>query len=449
MKILVISQQWYPEDGTPQRRFRQLTRHAIESGHELQVIAAPPHYPGGKLTTTDPSCTPGAVATGVDGETVWRSNFSEHSRSLTSRVKDQAVVAFSSWRIARRLAKRWKPDIIVTTAPPLPQVFTTAAVAKEFRIPYLVDLRDVWPDILAYMNEWGVEAEANPKNPAKGAAFSVLGTVTGLLFKRALRGASGIVTTTPSFAEKLRSQGYKRVLSVRNIASVRDKAVPTIQETEFLDGRDREPGSLRVLYAGTTGRAQGLEVALEALRLAVDAGVDMEMRVVGSGSHLRLMKLQAQRHQLPVTFLGRIPYEDVIDDYEWCDTTLVQLRDWEPLEYTVPSKLYEALSLGRHVSGSLNGESARIIQETGAGDVTAAMDPNALADLWISLAHNRERLEVGDRGRSWLLDRDAPEENAAKFTSFMVQLVSEQNRQGKTAKRNSKKDVFSRITVRK
>lgn len=423
MKILVISQQWDPEDGTPQRRFRQLTRSLTDRGHSIRVIAAPPHYPGGKLTSTDPRHAPGAVADGENGERVWRSSFSEHSRSLASRVKDQAVVAFSSLKIADGLVRSWHPDILVSTAPPLPQVVVTALVAKRFRVPYLVDLRDVWPDILTYMNEWGDQAEANPRSRAKSFAFGALIGVGGRVFGWALRGANGIVTTTPSLAEKLRREGHERVLSVRNMASVRTFAVPTIPETEFLDGRNRESGSLRVLYTGTTGRAQGLEVALEAVRLTVEAGIDITMRVVGSGSHLRLMKLQAKRDNLPVEFYGRIPFAEVLDDYEWCDTALVQLRQWEPLEYTVPSKLYEALSVGRHITASANGETSRIVTETGVGDAVPAMDAPALADLWIALANDRSRLDVGLHGRTWLLERETPEENAEKFSRFLTGLV--------------------------
>ena len=428
MKILAISQQWAPEDGTPQRRFSQLTRGLTSRGHEVRVIAAPPHYPGGVLTSADPRHAPGAIAEGDNGETVYRSHFREHSRSLTSRIEDQGIVAISSWWIARKLVKSWRPDVIISTAPPLPQVVVTALIGKRFRVPYVVDLRDVWPDILTYMNEWGNQAEANPQNRIKATAYDALIASGGRVFNWALHGATAIVTTTPSFAEKLRSEGFQRVLNVRNMASVRDDKLPTLADMDYLDGTNREPGTLRVLYAGTTGRAQGLESALEAVRLTKEAGVNIQMRVVGSGSHLRLLMLQAERDHLPVEFTGRMPFSEVLEEYAWSDTTLVHLRNWEPLNYTVPSKLYEALSVSRHVTVAANGESARIITESGAGDAVPAMDPQALADLWTRLANDRQQLNVANSGRNWLLARETPDENTEKFARFLSTLPSRSDR---------------------
>lgn len=52
----------------------------------------------------------------------------------------------------------------------------------------------------------------------------------------------------------------------------------------------------------------------------------------------------------------------------------VQLRDWEPFAWTVPSKLYEALATGKHVTAILAGEAADIVRSTGAGDVVAPGD---------------------------------------------------------------------------
>ena len=423
MKILIISQQWEPEEGTPQRRWAQLCRSLIQAGNEVDVIAAPPHYPGGQLTSDAPEHQPGAVATGNHGETVWRTSFRPHGRSLVSRVLDQGIVALSSLRVGIKVAKLTRPDVILTTAPPIPSTVVAALVAFRTHLPFVVDLRDVWPDLLRHMNDWGNLAESNPQNRLKARAFDVLISVGGWVFVRGLKRADAIITTTPSFAEKLRNEGRHHVLNLRNMASVREQSVPSLALTAYLDGYDRENGTLRVLYAGTTGRAQGLDNALDAVRLATEAGVDIELRVVGSGASLRRLQLHAERENLPVEFLGRIPFDEVIEEYEWCDTALVHLRDWTPLEYAVPSKLYETLSVGRHVTVAANGEAARIASETGAGVAVPAMDARALADAWIELAQNREQLEVSDRGRRWLLDRETPEQNADKFSDFVVRTV--------------------------
>lgn len=429
MKILVISQQWEPESGTPQRRWAHFTQVLTNNGNEVVVVAAPPHYPGGVLTHDDPQFAPRAVSPGLRGETVWRTRFSPHDRSLASRVGDQAAIAASSLRIGARILRRRDVDVILTTAPPIPSAVVSALLGWWYKVPYVIDLRDVWPDLLLYMNEWGNKAEANPRQPFKAVAFDSLILVGGRAFKRALKAAAGIVTTTPSFAEKLRAEGFTNVLNVRNMASVRPEPLSKRVSAPL----DEEQAPLRILYAGTTGRAQGLDNALESLRLAKEAGANVTMRIVGSGAHLRLLELHAERDDLPVEFLGRLDFEEVIEQYEWCDTALVHLRNWKPLSYTVPSKLYEALSLGRHVTVAANGESARIVKETGAGIAVPSMKPKALAAAWVNLAKNRAALDVGERGRQWLLDRETCDENAAKLETFVratVEALPAESRRG-------------------
>ena len=339
---------------------------------------------------------------------------------------DQAIVATSSLALASRLIKERRPDIILTTAPPIPSAVTASLVGKAHRVPYVVDLRDVWPDLLSHMNEWGNKAEANPPSAIRAEAFDALIAAGGSVFRWTLKNAAGIITTTPSFAEKLRREDCSEVLNIRNMASVREAPVPPLEESR--SEASRTEGTLRILYAGTTGRAQGLDSALEALRLTIEAGVDARMRIAGSGAHLRLLKLHAAREGLPVEFLDRVGYEDVVEHYEWCDTSLVHLRSWEPLSYTVPSKLYEALSLGRHVSVAANGESARIITETEAGHAVPAMNPQALADLWVKLASNRDLLDVGTGGRRWLLKRETPEQNSKKVEDFALKVANKCSR---------------------
>lgn len=420
MRILILAQQWEPEEGTPQRRWAPLVEALIRRGDKVVVVAPPPHYPGGLLTSKNPDVQVGATAKGRHGEVIVRCSFAEHDQTLRSRIWDQGVVGVSTAHAARRIIGKQRPDIILTTAPPIPAAYVTSLVATLYRIPYIVDLRDVWPDLLKYLNEWGLRADQERKGRSIMApAFAVGSAIASGCLRIALRGAAGITTTTPSFAELLRARGFENVLNVRNTASVLARPVPSIEQ------RDGE--ELRILYVGTTGRAQGLHSAMSALELA-NARVKIQMRVIGSGAALKPLQEDAAARGLPVEFFGRIPHQEVREHYEWADTTLVHLRDWEPLQYTVPSKLYESLSAGRHVSVAANGETARIVEETGVGHAVPAMQPQKLADLWEHLANNRELLDIGDSGILWLQARESQVENAEKFANFVEQCANHEEK---------------------
>ena len=418
MRILILAQQWEPEEGTPQRRWAPLIDALVRRGNKVVVVAPPPHYPGGLLTSEDPDVRTGATAKGRHGEVIVRCSFAEHDQTLRSRIWDQGVVGISTLRIARRIIDKQRPDIILTTAPPIPAAYVTSLIAHTREIPYIVDLRDVWPDLLKYLNEWGPRVDQKSQGRLILApAFAAISAVASNLLTIALQHAAGITTTTPSFAELLRERGFENVLNVRNTASV------LAQPASPVEGREDQ--ELRVLYVGTTGRAQGLHSALDALDLIKSEHVNLQMRIVGSGAALKSLQEDAAERQLPVEFFGRIPHEEVRAHYEWADTTLVHLRDWDPLQYTVPSKLYESLSAGRHITVAANGETARIVEETGVGHAVPAMRPRALADLWKHLANNRELLDIGDSGILWLKARESQVENAEKFANFVERCANE------------------------
>ncbi len=98
----------------------------------------------------------------------------------------------------------------------------------------------------------------------------------------------------------------------------------------------------------------------------------------------------------------KVYQSDVLDRYEKADTCIVSLRDdWKSFEATVPSKTYEVMSIGRHVTAVVRGEAARIVKEAECGDVVA-WKAEAIAQLWRELAADRSRLQAGTSGREWV-----------------------------------------------
>ncbi|WP_394277421.1 glycosyltransferase, partial [Luteococcus sp.] len=158
------------------------------------------------------------------------------------------------------------------------------------------------------------------------------------------------------------------------------------------------------------------------------AGVSVRLRLVGSGVHEVPLRHLAERLGAPVDFVERVPGAGVAEHYAWADSVLVMLRGWSGMELTVPSKLYEALASGRHVSASVTGEAARIVVESGAGDVTAPDDAEALAALWQGLASDPSRLRVGEGGRRWVEQWATPERGAATMLQAL-ELAADQHGQ--------------------
>ena len=50
--------------------------------------------------------------------------------------------------------KSWKPELVIGTVPALPTAVVAFVAARISRAKLAIDLRDAWPDLLAYSSEW-------------------------------------------------------------------------------------------------------------------------------------------------------------------------------------------------------------------------------------------------------------------------------------------------------
>lgn len=415
MKILVLSQYWWPENGVPQRRWTWLSKILVEAGHQVTVIAPPPHYQR-KVTVNEwwqrrrnRKSSGSAPAEGPSGEKIIRSGFFPAGQSLTQKVFNQATVAAGAlWAIIRKpgYLKTYRPDLIIGTVPALPTAVVTQIAARIMRVPYIIDLRDAWPDLINESQKWNESTgtRSSRERILRKGPFQLLLTITKKGINNALRGADGIIVTAQDLELDLRNRKHFNNSSKPPAFTTIRNVFPA--ETSFLKIAPQTAQSkhLNVLYAGTLGRAQNLANAVKAVQIARASGVDVSLRFVGAGVAKKALQDLVEESHLDVRFYPRHESDDLANFYDWADTALVHLTDWYPLSKAVPSKTYELMTIGLHISGVVSGEAAEIIRTKEAGDVVPPEDPQSLAQLWVDLAHNRERLTVGDAGRRWVED---------------------------------------------
>lgn len=411
MKILILSQYWAPENGVPQRRWSWLTQLLVEQGHQVTVIAPPPHYDrkispaewGRKLVTNGLN----EEDSGESGERILRSPFLPAGKSLTARALNQAFVGVGAvFRVLWRTGslKGYKPDLVIGTVPAIPISMVVWLVGKIYRRPYIVDLRDAWPDLLEQADSWnsGMGKPSLRQKLLSRGPLQVVSWLTKKIMNHSLRNARAIIATSERLELNLESRPeLVRPNSEREIVTIRNVFPP---ETNLPTKRvsQQNENVFHILYAGTIGRAQNLGNAIEAVRIVKATGVDVKFRIVGSGAEKSELRNQSEDLKGSVSFEPVRPADELAAYYEWADTALVHLADWEPLERTVPSKVYELLDCGIHISAVVQGETAKLVSHLSAGDVIPPNNPRALADLWIQIARDRSMLATAETGRAWV-----------------------------------------------
>lgn len=405
-----MSQYWYPENGVPQRRWAWLTKILVRNGHQVTVIAPPPHYER-KTSFKYWKDTQGwrshaTEETGPSGERIIRSGFFPAGNSLTQRIFNQAFVALSMIALhvmPGKRARELRPDLVIGTVPALPTSVIAALVARLHGVPYVLDLRDAWPDLLRESKSWnsGVGKRTLREKLLSIGPLQLLSSATEKSMNLSLKNASGIIVTSQKEADHLSETFTHLPECQRPVLRVIRNVFPPKSDSERSVERSKS-SSLRVLYAGTLGRAQKLENALIAARMARDAGIDLKLRLIGDGAAWYALHEKAEELGLDVEFHHRLPADELREYYDWADTGLVHLTDWGALERAIPSKTYELMELGVHISGVVTGEARDLITELGAGHVVEPEKPNELANLWAELSRHPELLSVSDAGRKWV-----------------------------------------------
>lgn len=394
----------------PQRRWQWLTHELVLAGHEVAVITPPP-LADRKIGWWQWASQPGehsrrSIETGPSGEAIFRCGFVPVGSALTAKVANQVAVAVGMVRVALCEHHRGgiRPDLVIGTVPALPTALVTAAVASMVRVLYILDLRDAWPDLLEYSSSWnqGMGSKSLREQILSKGPLQAVSRLTTTAINGSLRGASALIVTSQRLSDSLKDRSVlQRDDAPQRLATMRN--VFPVGTSPTTDSRVEGSGdSLNVLYAGTIGRAQDLINAVDAAVIASERGVDVSFRFVGTGAARSQLEEQAQDRGINATFEARRHPTDLADYYQRADTALVHLADWEPLTRTVPSKTFELMSVGIHITGVVSGETADLIEGNRAGHVVDPGSPEQLAELWARLTADRQQLAVGSEAREWV-----------------------------------------------
>jgi glycosyltransferase involved in cell wall biosynthesis len=373
VRVLVVSQYFPPEPGATQNRLGSFVDGLVERGADVTVVCEQPNHPAGVF---HPGFGRRPLMTERNGRRVVRRLWvaTAPHKTTARRLAFYGTFAAGAGGLVAAAARH---DVVFVSTPPLPGALAAAAAARIRRTPLVVDVRDIWP-----------------------AAAEALGELSqpGLVraFERAerwmYRSAHSVTTTTAPFCRHI-DEVAGRPTSVH---------LPNGALDELLALPERPPpgnGRFTVGYAGNLGIAQGLDIVLEAAGHLRGAGA--HFLIVGDGPRGATLREVAQARGLDnVEFRPSVPADQVGPVLQGCHALLIPLRDHALLDGFIPSKLYDAMAVGRPAIVAARGEAAALVRKHDAGLTIAPEDGAALADAVRALRANPARVaQLGAAGR--------------------------------------------------
>lgn len=371
-----------------------LVRGLRNRGHELEVIAAHPHYPAPVWGT--PVLPKRELR---DGIPILRLPLWPGRNSTAERLRQELTYTLSLTGAAPTLGR---PQVVIAVSPSFPALATAMAAARLRRIPWVLWLQDILPD---------------------GAAATGLlddGSLMRALrrFERAAyRSASHIVVISTSFAENLLAKG----VAGEHISRIFNPATLPVQAQAC---GDRRVDDQLVLTMGNIGHTQNLVHVTRAFESSPElAALGARFVLAGDGVAGREVRSAISTDRVEVTgVVGR----ERLERYLKTAAIAVVSQQYEGVDFNVPSKLMNFMAYGLPTVAAVRPDSevARIIRESGAGWVTSSSGDTELSTQLVrALTDRSERAARGSRALQFARDNFAPEVIAEQFESVLEQVV--------------------------
>jgi glycosyltransferase involved in cell wall biosynthesis len=362
-----------------------MIREIVRLGHEVEVVTALPNYPTGKIRPDYRGrYYVRELWEGVPVHRVWL--YAATGTGLRRLLNYATFTAGSIFGLLRAQ----KPDYVFIESPPLFLSVPAFLAASCWRVPMIFNVADLWPDSVRELGLLG----------------------DGIVFR---------------FAVWLENWSYRKSAYVNVVTDyirevlTGEKGVPDSKILFLPNGVDINlfkpgapdqalsselglSGKKVILYAGTLGVANGLQVALDAMKLIQNDIPNVQLVFIGGGSEYAKLEASASGLGLKnVTFFTPQSPEYVARLYSVAYAGFTSLRNLPFAEGTRPSKVYPIMASGKAVIYSGSGEGANLVEEAKAGLVVTPEDPEALADAIKTLVGRPDLAEqLGKSGRQYV-----------------------------------------------
>lgn len=404
MRILFLTHYFPPEVNAPASRTFEHCREWVRKGHEVHVVTCVPNHPAGRIY-------PGYRNRLLRHEEV--AGIHVH-RVLTVPAANAGFVGRSAnyffYLVMATLVAPFLPraDVVVSTSP---QFFCGLAgylVSRLKRAPWVLEIRDLWPESIVTV---GAMRESR------------ITRALGWLESFAYRKADAIVSVTESFVAHIGAKGGAGKVTV----------ITNGVDLEFFSPRADAPelaaefgvaGKFVAAYVGTHGMAHGLDTILRAAgRLRGEPGV--VFLLAGDGAEReRLVQRRAELRLDNVKIVGQQSKDRMPGIWALTDVSLVLLRRSKTFESVIPSKIFEAMGMGRPIILGVRGESQRIVEAAGSGLCIEPENDEELADAVRQLATAPDRARrLGESGRRYVEENYDRRRLAARFEELLARVA--------------------------
>ena len=353
MNILLIHQYFLEEDDPGGSRWNEFTRVWTAMGHTVTVLGGMMHYNGKEKK---PEYKGRYFVKKHQGDvTVWRCHVSEaYNKHFIGRLWGYFSFMFSAFYAGLFKAKG-KYDVVIVTSPPLFVGATGYLVSRLRRIPFVFEVRDLWP-----------ESAIDTGVLTNKLIIKLAYWVEGFIYKK----AKLINVLTPAFYKALEEKKgipASKLIQISNASdfSLSEKLLHNFDREDFRKQHGLD-GKFVITYVGAHGVANHLEQILDAGEALADTNV--LFLLIGQGMEKDRLQKQAEARKVTnVRFLDSVPKAEVFCYILASEMGASVLKRVDTFKTVYSNKTFDYMSCKRPILMAIDGVSRELLEDAGAG----------------------------------------------------------------------------------
>ncbi|MEO9504327.1 MAG: glycosyltransferase family 4 protein, partial [Maribacter dokdonensis] len=266
------------------------------------------------------------------------------------------------------------------TSTPLTIGFPALVLKKIKKIPYLFEVRDLWPEVPIQMGG------LNNKTAIKFAKW----------FERTIyKNASHVIALSPGMEDGVLQENTpkQKVSMIPNMAKI-DAFWSREPDYALMKDLNISQDTFKVIYFGALGKANAIEYILESAALLKE-NKTIEFLFIGSGPGTALIEAYNTKEGYNnVRYLGFFNMEKTSEVVNFCDVSLVTFKNLPILATNSPNKLFDSLSAEKPIIVNSAGWTKDLVENNKCGIFVNPESPQDFADKLTLLSQNQENLKV-------------------------------------------------------
>jgi glycosyltransferase involved in cell wall biosynthesis len=406
MRVLVVTQYFWPEPF----RINDLVLGLKDLGHDVNVLTGIPNYPSGRFYPGYGLFSP--LRDSFEGVTVYRMPMMPKGNGNALHMALYYLSLALSGSVLAPFLLGKKVDLIFVYQPSPITIGLPARVMKMLsHAPILFWVQDIWPETLS-----GTGMVRSP---------FVLKSVEKMV-KFIYAGCDRILVQSRAFSERIQNMKVPKDKIFYYPNSAEELYQPVKVESDAVE-RELIPDGFRVMFAGNIGKAQDFPTVLSAAETLKNYP-EIKWIVLGDGTMRSWVEEEVKARKLndTVHLLGRHPVKLMPRFFSLADVLLVTLKRDPIFALTIPAKVQSYLACAKPILAALDGEGAKVIEESGGGMTAPAGDAEALAEIVLKMYRmpKAELDRIGQLARAYFERHFERNSLLDRLDSWMTEEVS-------------------------